>query len=197
MKNLFLIFLMTNMSLIFSSFSSAPGSETISKTLVFPVAGQDANIGSLWGESRGGGKRKHKGIDIFAEKGTSVLSICDGVVTAVTNRGIGGKTVWVKSDDYAWSAYYAHLDVQKVVQGQLVKKGQLLGTVGNTGNAKHTPAHLHFGIYKGRSPVNPLPFVKNARKLLKQSDLAPEDETPEDLQALGIDEGLAVSVSRK
>ena len=64
------------------------------------------------------------------------------------------------------TAYYAHLDQQKVKTGQYVRKGQVIGTVGNTGNAKYTPAHLHFGIYKISGAVNPLPYVKNSKKIV-------------------------------
>lgn len=50
-------------------------------------------------------------------------------------------------------------------KGQYVHKGQVLGTVGNTGNDKHTPSHLHFGIYKWAGAVNPLPYVKHSKKI--------------------------------
>ena len=61
------------------------------------------------------------------------------------------------------SLYYAHLDSIATQSGKKVKIGDTLGFVGNTGNAKYTPPHLHFGIYKGyNGAVNPLPFIKNA-----------------------------------
>jgi hypothetical protein len=168
MKNVLLLALLTAFALTFSSYTR-PKVLAVSKTLAFPVAGKKANIGSYWGESRGGGKRKHEGIDIFARKGTPVVAICDGVIAAVGNEKIGGKTVWLQSDEHPWTAYYAHLDVQKVRTGQIVRKGQVIGTVGKTGNARHTPAHLHFGIYNRRGPVNPLPYVKNSPKVVPHS----------------------------
>jgi len=127
----------------------------------FPVKGKDVRaVGSYWGASREGGKRRHEGIDIFARKGTPVVAATDGVVSNVGTTRLGGKVVWVINQRFQ-SAYYAHLDKQLVKVGQLVKAGQVIGTVGNTGNAKHTPAHLHFGVYRGwGGATNPLPYVK-------------------------------------
>jgi peptidoglycan LD-endopeptidase LytH len=67
--------------------------------------------------------------------------------------------VWLKLPDKNITLYYAHLDKQLVREGQEVKKGETLGTVGNTGNAKHTASHLHFGIYTSAGPIDPFPFV--------------------------------------
>ncbi|HYC28364.1 MAG TPA: M23 family metallopeptidase, partial [Chitinophagaceae bacterium] len=124
-----------------------PPSAQLSKLLVFPVAGKKSNIGSFWGDDRDGGKRKHRGIDIFARKGTPVVAISDGIIISKGNTPRGGKVLWLRTMDYPLVAYYAHLDKQSVKEGQYVKKGQVLGTVGNTGNARTTPSHLHFGIY--------------------------------------------------
>jgi hypothetical protein len=150
--------------ILISSNSILPAS-SISKKIVFPVVGTKAKIGSFWGAVRGGGTRKHRGIDIFAKKGTPLVAISDGVVTSVGNGAISGKTVWLRSNDHPITAYYAHLDQQKVKPGQRVKKGQVIGTVGNTGNARTTPSHLHFGIYTNGDAVNPLPYVKSSPRL--------------------------------
>jgi murein DD-endopeptidase MepM/ murein hydrolase activator NlpD len=133
--------------------------------MVFPVAGKHSVIGSFWGAVRDGGKRKHEGIDIFAKKGTPVVAITDGIVVEAGNTARGGKTVWLRSLNDEFVYYYAHLDRQVVQAGQYVKKGDSLGTVGKTGNAKFTPPHLHFGIYTYSGPVNPLPIVKNLPKV--------------------------------
>jgi hypothetical protein len=66
--------------------------------------------------------------------------------------------------DRTISLYYAHLDKQLVEAGQRVKKGDTLGLVGNTGNARFTPSHLHFGIYNYHGAVDPWPFVNKAIK---------------------------------
>lgn len=165
MKNLFLLISLFGLSFITSSYSPGKTHPSKKSVLIFPVAGKKATVGSFWGASREG-RRKHKGIDIFARKGTPVVAVSDGVVTSVSNGGKGGKCVWIKSADHPWTAYYAHLDKQKVYQGQAVKKGQIIGSVGNTGNARYTPSHLHFGIYKENGPVNPLPYIKKSPKIL-------------------------------
>jgi murein DD-endopeptidase MepM/ murein hydrolase activator NlpD len=143
----------------------------ISKSLVFPVASKKSFIGSFWGAVRDGGKRKHEGIDIFARKGTPVVAICDGIIVSKGNTPRGGKVLWLQSTTHPMTVYYAHLDQQKAKIGQFVRKGQVIGTVGNTGNARYTPAHLHFGIYKYTGAVNPLPYVKNSKKVVVPSTL--------------------------
>jgi murein DD-endopeptidase MepM/ murein hydrolase activator NlpD len=139
-------------------------------SLGFPVSAKKANIGSLWGDNRDGGKRLHEGIDIFAPKGSAAVASADGYITSVGEEGLGGKTVWLRPSGKNYSLYYAHLDKQSVQQGQFVKKGETIGLVGNTGNAQHTPAHLHFGIYGYAGPVDPLPFVNKTVKTAASID---------------------------
>lgn len=127
-------------------------------SLGFPVTGK-ANVGSFWGDNREGGKRSHEGIDIFAKKGTPVVAAADGHVTGVKEGGIGGKTIWMRVPEKNIYLYYAHLDQQLVQEGQEVSVGDTLGLVGNTGNAKYTPPHLHFGVYTYNGAIDPLPFV--------------------------------------
>lgn len=165
MKRTFSIFALVIVSVLASSFVNEKAPAPTAKAPVYPVAGKRARVGSFWGAVRDGGRRKHEGIDIFAKKGTPVVAVSDGIV-AVGNGGRGGKYVWLRSSTHPWTAYYAHLNTFKVRHGQRVKKGQVLGTVGNTGNAKYTPSHLHFGIYTARGPVNPLPYVKNSPRIL-------------------------------
>lgn len=136
---------------------------SVGPSLGFPVTGNKANVGSLWGAQRDGGKRNHEGIDIFAPKGTPAIAAADGYITGVREGGIGGKTVWLRPTESKFTLYYAHLDEQLVQEGQLVKKGDTVGLVGNTGNAQTTAAHLHFGIYGSAGAVDPFPFVN--RKL--------------------------------
>lgn len=136
---------------------------------VFPVAGKKASVGSVWGDERDGGRRKHKGIDIFAKKGTPVVAIEDGVITEREDTRLGGKVLWLRPRGAWWQAYYAHLDEQLVEEGDRVVKGQVIGTVGNTGNAKTTPAHLHFGIYTLFGAIDPLPVVSTAPRSIIDS----------------------------
>ena len=176
-KTLFILFL-TGSGLFAYAFMNVKPTPEISKTLAFPVSGR-SKIGSFWGDKRDGGKRTHEGIDIFARKGTPVVALCDGIIVCSANTPRGGKNLWLQSFKYPWRAYYAHLDQKKVSEGQVVKKGQVIGTVGNTGNAKYTPAHLHFGIYKILGGAeNPLPWVKYSKKTTVTAKTAVVKKTP-------------------
>ncbi|MFP9099277.1 peptidoglycan DD-metalloendopeptidase family protein [Flavobacterium sp. RHBU_24] len=135
----------------------------------FPVAGKgNADIGSFWGMERDGGARAHEGIDIFAKRGTPVVAATSGTVSYTGERGLGGKQVWLRDGLFGKSLYYAHLDSIAVGAGAHVKAGDTLGFVGNTGNAKTTVPHLHFGIYK-YGAVNPLPYVYKVPPLQQSS----------------------------
>jgi murein DD-endopeptidase MepM/ murein hydrolase activator NlpD/SH3-like domain-containing protein len=127
----------------------------------FPVTGKsNSDIWSFFGDPRGGGRRKHKGIDIFARRGTPVVAVTDGYVMRVRNGGLGGKQVWLRDPLRRQALYYAHLDSQLVENGARVRAGDTLGLVGNTGNASTTRPHLHFSIYRrGSGAIDPWPFV--------------------------------------
>lgn len=128
--------------------------------IIFPVKGRGlGDIVSYFGDPRAGGKRKHEGVDIAAPRGTAVLAVADGIVDKVKEGGSGGRQVWLVLDN-GWEVYYAHLNTQLVKQGDLVKAGDLIGTVGNTGNAINAGPHLHFCLYPSRQkPVNPLLYL--------------------------------------
>lgn len=127
-------------------------------SLAFPVAGKNSSaIRSVFGDPRDGGRRRHHGVDIFAPRGTPAVAAADGVVSRVRNGGLGGKTVWLRDRD-GHNIYYAHLDSQLVTAGMRVSAGDTVGLVGNTGNARTTPPHLHFGIYRN-GPMDPFPFI--------------------------------------
>ena len=131
---------------------------------VFPVGGAGLrDVGSLWGDPRDGGRRRHEGIDVFHPRGTPLLAAADGRVTRVRDGGLGGRQVWLRTAD-GLRLYYAHLDRQLATEGQTLRAGDTLGTVGNTGNARTTPPHLHFGVYAERGAVDPLPFVRPAAR---------------------------------
>jgi len=129
--------------------------------LRFPVAdARPRDLHSVFGDPRDAGRREHEGVDIFAKRGTPVLSATDGVVTRVAEGGLGGRVVWVWNPGRGLRLYYAHLDEQLVATGARVRAGDVLGTVGNTGNARTTPPHLHFGIYqRGRGAIDPYWFI--------------------------------------
>jgi hypothetical protein len=138
---------------------------TTGPSLGFPVAASGKpNIGSFWGDGRDGNGRQHEGIDIFATKHTPAIATNDGVVERVGENNLGGKVVFMRPDGRDYNLYYAHLDLQLVRDGQVVHAGDTLGLTGNTGNAKNTPSHLHFGIYTSGRAIDPLPFVNREIK---------------------------------
>jgi murein DD-endopeptidase MepM/ murein hydrolase activator NlpD len=134
-------------------------------SLAFPVQGRDSRaVRSFWGADRDGGARSHQGIDIFAPRGTPALASADGIVRRVGETGLGGKVVWVSDLRRGQSLYYAHLDRQVVQAGQPVRIGDTLGFVGNTGNARTTAPHLHFGVYRrGEGAIDPFPYIDTRR----------------------------------
>jgi len=129
-------------------------------SLSFPVKTSGRKrIESLFGVGRDANTRRHEGIDIFGPKLTPVVASADGVVTRVGENNLGGLVVMMRPNGKNYTLYYAHLDKQLAVEGQQVKTGDTLGLMGNTGNARTTPPHLHFGIYTGGGAIDPLPFV--------------------------------------
>ena len=137
----------------------------VAASLAFPIPERDERaVKSFFGASRDGGRREHHGIDIFAPRGTPVLAAANGYISRVGHTSLGGNVVWLYDDDRRQSLYYAHLDTQLVERGERVRLGDTLGLVGNTGNARTTAPHLHFGIYaRGSGPVDPFPFVSSPR----------------------------------
>ena len=126
-----------------------------------PVAGVRArDIGDTFGAPRGT-HRKHAGIDIFAKRGTPVLSATRGVVTSVHDGGLGGRQVWLLGPGRE-EHYYAHLDswAAGLRIHDVVEAGDVLGFVGDSGNARGTPSHLHYAVYSVRGAIDPLPRLK-------------------------------------
>ena len=132
--------------------------------LVVPVEGVTAaQIADTWGGARSEGRR-HEGVDIFAKRGTAVLSATEGIVRKVGTNRLGGKIVSVTGPSLS-QHYYAHLEdyASNIQVGDWVEAGDVLGYVGNSGNAKNTPPHLHYGIYLSHGAVNPYPYLKHTK----------------------------------
>ena len=129
--------------------------------LAFPVSGRSMRaIQSMFGAERDGGARSHDGVDIFAPRGTPVLAAAPGQAYRIGVTNLGGKVVWVRDPVRNARLYYAHLDSQHVRNGDRIEIGDTLGFVGNTGNARTTPPHLHFGLYRsGQGAIDPIPFL--------------------------------------
>jgi murein DD-endopeptidase MepM/ murein hydrolase activator NlpD len=128
---------------------------------VCPVQGGAAFINS-WGFPRSGG-RTHKGVDMFAARGTPTPAVTSGTVK-IRTVNLGGAVTYLYGDD-GNKYYYAHLNgyPDGLRDGQRVSRGQAIGFVGNSGNAEGTSPHLHFEIRPGgSSAVNPYPTVRPA-----------------------------------
>ena len=126
---------------------------------VFPVAGP-TTFTNDWLYARAGG-RYHQGIDLFAARGTPVIAVADGTLFNVGHNGLGGWRLWVR-DLAGDTFYYAHLSAYApaAVEGARVARGTVLGYVGDSGDARGTPPHLHFEIHPGGGgPVPPHPIV--------------------------------------
>jgi murein DD-endopeptidase MepM/ murein hydrolase activator NlpD len=138
--------------------------------LLIPVQGvTGANLVDTYEQSRGQGRR-HDAIDIMAARGTPVVAVADGVVMKLFQSERGGITLYELAPDRRTIYYYAHLDryAPGIAEGQAVRRGQLLGYVGNTGDAGPGNYHLHFEVsttadpkkYWGGAPQNPYPLLQ-------------------------------------
>lgn len=124
-----------------------------------PVKGaRKYDFSDSWGSPRHGGRR-HRGNDIFAKRGTPVVANVGGTL-GYAHGGVAGNAYYLQGDD--GHVYYgAHLDKITVRPGR-VDKGQVIGTVGTSGNAMGTPPHLHFEIKPHGGPsVNPNAILKS------------------------------------
>ncbi len=148
------------------------GSDLIIKGFVFPV-GVPHSFGNSFGAPRMIGTEyahSHQGTDILAPFGTPLVACERGIVTRLGSDVLGGTTFWIKGESGTYY-YYAHLSsyAEGMAKGNLVEPGQVLGYVGDTGNAKGTP-HLHFEIHPGGgAAVNPYPLLKVVDQLSRQA----------------------------
>ncbi len=138
--------------------------------LVLPVAGVvPAQLTDTWGQARANGAREHHAIDIMSPRGTPVVAAASGKIEKLFESGDGGHTIYIRSSDGRIIYYYAHLDAYRagLAEGQAVKAGDVLATVGSTGNASPDAPHLHFeikrmaqgeGWWQGQE-VNPYPLL--------------------------------------
>lgn len=119
----------------------------------------EQSLTDTWGAARSQG-RSHEGIDIFAARGTPIQSTTQGIVRKVGENNLGGRVVVIVGPGGA-GHYYAHLeDYANIAPNDWVNAGDIIGYVGDSGNAKGTPPHVHYGIYINGSAVNPYPFLQ-------------------------------------
>lgn len=136
-----------------------------------PVAGISAGeLTDTFTQSRAGGARVHNAIDIMAPTGAPVIAAVAGTVEKLFLSDEGGKTIYIRSPDRQTITYYAHLDAYapSLKEGDQVRQGQVLGTVGYSGNASPDGPHLHFAVmrtspdsawYQPSAAVNPYPLL--------------------------------------
>ncbi len=153
------------------SMSPAGGASYSGGALALPVAGvKKSDLVDSYQDARGGGSRTHEAIDIMADAGTPVYAAAPGIVEKLFWSDLGGNTIYVRSADKRIIYYYAHLDAYRagLTEGQQVRAGEPLGTVGSTGDADPSAPHLHFSIlnaqpndnWSGGTPINPYPLLK-------------------------------------
>ena len=141
--------------------------------LVIPVAGiSAAQLGDTFDDARGEG-RVHDAIDIMAPRGTPVIAAAAGTVEKLFESKLGGTTIYIRRVGGQWIDYYAHLDsyAPGLAEGQKVPQGQMIGTVGSTGDASPEAPHLHYAInamapgegwWQGKA-INPYPLLIKGR----------------------------------
>jgi peptidoglycan LD-endopeptidase LytH len=139
------------------------------KNLLVPVAGITASqLRDSFNDGRSEG-RLHQALDIMAPQGTPVLAVTDGAVARLFQSDKGGITLYQSDSSGLYFYYYAHLMryADGITEGMQLKRGDVIGYVGDTGNAGAGNFHLHFAISKpatpgkwsGGDPINPYPLL--------------------------------------
>lgn len=144
--------------------------------LTFPHAGP-TEFDNTWGAARPGGRR-HQGTDLMADKMTPVVAAADGIVSAIGDSPRAGRYIRiVHAGD--WQTWYLHLNndtpgtddgraewsftlAEGVEEGSFVRAGQLIGYVGDSGNAESSGAHTHFELHSPDGRINPYPALVEA-----------------------------------
>ena len=146
----------------------ADGQQLASFRLTVPVVGvTKRKLVDTYNQRRG--IRPHEALDIPAPRGTQVIAAGDGRVVKLFRSLAGGLTVYQFDPSERFAYYYAHLDhyAQGLTEGTILKRGDAIGAVGSTGNARDDSPHLHFAIFKlgperkwwKGSPINPFPLL--------------------------------------
>ena len=136
------------------------------RRLEVPVDGVSrSQLRDTFDERRAGGLRKHEALDIMAARGTPVRAVEDGRVAKLFTSVAGGLTIYLFDPGEMFSYYYAHLDryADGLHEGQQLRRGDVIGYVGATGNADDDAPHLHFAIFQLNAdrkwwegtPINP------------------------------------------
>ena len=152
-----------------SMIAEAPAGDLRERGLAFPVAGIPREVTDSFTDRRGIA-RLHHAIDIMAARGTPVRAVDEGTIVKLASGGIGGTTIYQHDPADRYCYYYAHLQAYAsgLHEGQKVARGDVIASVGSTGNAAENAPHLHFAIYRlderkdcaTGMPVNPYPLLR-------------------------------------
>lgn len=155
---------------------------SVSASIPIPVLGVDvSDLTKNFGDARGDGTRTHQGLDIMAREGTPIVSPTDAIIVRTgngTNSGIYIRTANPGGENFV----YMHLSsiAPGIDTGDKVLRGEIIGFVGNTGNASGGPAHLHFELRQGGSAMDPFPRLTHVFTKTEQ------EKSISDAEAKGI-----------
>ncbi len=163
----------TGLRLFYAAAAFAAIGATPEPGIIIPVEGMRASdLVDSWGKSRPEG-RVHHAIDIQARLGTPVLAAMDGRIEKLFASKRGGLTIYQRAAGGRLILYYAHLQGYRrgLAEGQAVERGQVIATVGASGNADPAFPHLHFQMlatvpgsgWQDGEPINPYPLLTGAR----------------------------------
>jgi peptidoglycan LD-endopeptidase LytH len=150
---------------------TAESADLARRQLLLPVQGiRPEALQDTYTDARGGGSRTHEALDILAPRNTPVLAVEDGTLAKLFTSNQGGLTVYQFDPTSTYAYYYAHLEryAEGLKEGGPVRRGQVLGYVGTSGNAPPETPHLHFAIFlltpekhwwQGR-PIDPYPILR-------------------------------------
>lgn len=157
---------------------AAPSAEATDELYVrFPQLDEQTEFVDSWGEARSGGRR-HRGVDLMGTKMAPVVAVLDGVVETIRKGGISGYYIRIEHADNI-SSWYMHLNndspgsddgqgapefafADGLAVGDAVEAGQLIGYVGDSGNAEGSGPHTHFELHIDGRAVNPYPYLRAA-----------------------------------
>lgn len=144
--------------------AGAPKVSSAGRFSKFTLPVSPAGFANTWGAPRSGGRR-HQGTDVMAPCGAPVIAVTDGSIQRLTSSGNGGTSAYLRASN-GDVFFYAHLRGFEpgMSAGKAVTAGQVIGSNGNTGNARGGPCHVHFEWHpSGGRPVNPYPLLASAR----------------------------------
>ncbi len=143
----------------------------------FPNETSNVRFSDTWGASRSGGRR-HTGTDIMSPKGTWVVAVDDGIVERLDWHRLSGWNVMIRHAD-GWTSHYLHLNndtagtddgeggeetafAEGLEVGNFVRAGEVIGFVGDSGNAEESGSHTHFELHVDGKKINPYPLLEEA-----------------------------------